>query len=84
MREFAGFSTAVRRLLFAAVMAAGVCGSVAGRAEEAKPLVVSSLSPPGGQAGTTVVVTAEGAFPSWPVQAWTYRGSLVWTPHEEV
>ena len=84
MREFAGFSTAVRRLLFAAVMAAGVCGSVAGRAEEAKPLAVSSLSPPGGQAGTTVVVTAEGAFPSWPVQAWTDRGSLVWTPHEEV
>ncbi|MBL6830570.1 MAG: PPC domain-containing protein [Pirellulales bacterium] len=83
MHELAVFSTAVRRLLFAAVMLAGVCGSVAGRADEAKPLAVASLSPPGGQAGTTVVVTAEGEFPSWPVQAWTDRGSLVWTPHEE-
>lgn len=52
-------------------------------AEEAKPPSLSRFAPAGGQAGTTVEVTASGEFPTWPLEAWTDRGGLVWKPLEE-
>ena len=36
----------------------------------AAPPTVNTLFPAGGQRGTAVSVTADGAFPRWPVQAW--------------
>ncbi len=52
-------------------------------ADDAKPISLSRLSPPGGQAGTTVAVKATGEFPNWPVAVWTDRGQLTWEPQED-
>lgn len=57
--------------------------TLAAAAEEDASVVVSRLTPPGGQAGTTVTVVAAGEFPAWPVSVWTDRGQLNWAPQEE-
>lgn len=71
-----------RRLLaFLGVVAAAF--PLFATAEETKPPSLSSFLPAGGQAGTTVDVTANGEFPTWPLEVWTDRGGLVWKPLEE-
>lgn len=52
-------------------------------ADDTKPLALSGFAPSGGQAGTTVEVTASGEFPTWPLEVWTDRGGLTWKPLEE-
>lgn len=52
-------------------------------AEEANPPTLSWMLPAGGQTGTTVEVTANGEFPTWPLEVWTDRGGLTWKPLEE-
>jgi len=36
------------------------------------------ISPPGGQIGTTVDVSASGKFPTWPLQIWSDSEAIQW------
>lgn len=43
----------------------------------AAPPAVTSLSPAGGERGTTVAVIAAGTFDAWPVQVWSSSPSIL-------
>lgn len=49
----------------------------------AAPPELKSLFPPGGQAGTTVEVTADGKLDPWPPQAWLDAPGLTVAPAKE-
>ena len=63
--------------------AAGTFASSLAADPAAEKLVVKRLFPPGGAAGSSVVVKAEGSFPRWPVRVWTDRTGTTWKPLEE-
>ncbi|QDV22036.1 PPC domain-containing protein [Aureliella helgolandensis] len=57
------------------LLVTGFLGSL--RAAEKPELTL--LFPSGGQAGTTVDVTATGKFPTWPVEVWSDDDGISWS-----
>lgn len=70
------------RVCLLVIGAAAVAVASTVEAEDAKPIALTRLTPAGGQAGTSVTVTATGEFPNWPVSVWTDRDQLRWEPQE--
>lgn len=65
-----------------AVTAAAAAPEKGDAAKPAARLTVKRLLP-GGAAGQTVVVKADGSFPRWPPRVWTDRPGTEWKPLEE-
>ena len=60
-----------------------LCSLILATAVRAAPPVVTSLSPAGGERGTTVVVVATGAFEKWPVRVWSSSPGIAVEPEKE-
>jgi hypothetical protein len=57
--------------------------AAAGSVSLAAPPKVTTVFPPGAARGASVIVTAAGDFPSWPLKIWSDQQGLTWVAEKD-